>query len=164
MSLVSLSYFSLLVMQWNIFIPGTTAEHWLMVINTVLIALLTFFLKNYDFGVHAMGIGFASIFCYIVFLGWVWGSAPQGYQSVRPVGEGSLTLMALTQSAMGIQNFFIPVIKKHPNPENYSKIVLFAFIGFGGVYLYTCIAGSLGTTILSKGIVNREKLSAGQRG
>jgi hypothetical protein len=47
--------------------------------------------------------------------------------------------------AFSIQAFFIPVIKKAPNPGKYTFYVLVAYICGGLAYLYIAFMGSVGT-------------------
>ena len=47
--------------------------------------------------------------------------------------------------AFTVQSFFIPLIKKTPNPAKYTLYVLIAYVIGGLAYLYIGFAGSLST-------------------
>ena len=71
-------------------------------------------------------------------------------------GTGAVNLAAAMGQAFSIQSFFIPVIKKAPNPKKYTLYVLIAYITGGLAYYFIGFAGSVGKKSIIKvfGIVN----------
>lgn len=63
---------------------------------------------------------------------------------MKPFGTGAVNLAAAMGQAFSIQSFFIPVIKKAPNPSKYTLYVLIAYIAGGLAYYYIAYAGSVG--------------------
>ena len=59
-------------------------------------------------------------------------------------GSGAVDLAAAMGQAFSIQAFFIPVVKKAPNPSRYSLYVLIAYIAGTLAYYYIAYSGSVG--------------------
>jgi hypothetical protein len=93
-----------------------------------------------------MAYGIISIITYVLFLLWVVITYNQGYNNaeLKPFGSGAVNLAAAMGQAFSIQSFFIPVIKKAPNPSKYTLYVLIAYITGGLAYYYIAYAGSVG--------------------
>lgn len=94
-----------------------------------------------------MAYGIISIVTYILFLLWVVITYNQGYEGgppMKPFGSGAVNLAAAMGQAFSIQSFFIPVIKKAPNPSKYTFYTLIAYITGGLAYYYIAYAGSVG--------------------
>jgi len=53
-------------------------------------------------------------------------------------------LAAAMGQAFAIQSFFIPVLKKAPNPQKYTLYTLIAYVAGGLAYYYIAYAGSAG--------------------
>lgn len=61
---------------------------------------------------------------------------------MKPFGTGAVTLAAAMGQAFSIQSFFIPVVKKAPNPHKYTQYTLIAYIAGGLAYYYIAYVGS----------------------
>lgn len=59
-------------------------------------------------------------------------------------GNGGVNLASAMNGGFAIQMFFIPVLKESPNPKNYVKYTLFAYIIGGMIYTYIAYAGAYG--------------------
>lgn len=53
-------------------------------------------------------------------------------------------MAAAMGQAFSIQSFFIPVLKKNPNPEKYIFYTMLAYIIGGSAYFYIAYMGSFG--------------------
>ena len=62
---------------------------------------------------------------------------------MKPFGSGAVTLAAAMGQAFSIQSFFIPVVKKAPNPHKYTFYTLIAYIAGATAYYYIAYVGSL---------------------
>ena len=69
---------------------------------------------------------------------------------MKPIGTGAVSLAAAMGQAFSIQSFFIPVIKKAPNPSKYIYYVLIAYIAGAVSYYYIAYAGSIGINMFIK--------------
>ena len=58
-------------------------------------------------------------------------------------GTGAIDLAAAMGQAFSIQSFFIPVVKKAPNPQKYTLYTLIAYIVGCSAYYYIAFAGSV---------------------
>ena len=100
-----------------------------------------------------MAYGIISIVTYVIFLLWAVITYDQGYFPERKYevfGEGAVDLAAAMGQAFSIQAFFIPVVKKAPNPQKYTLYVLIAYITGCLAYYYIAFAGSVCTIFLIK--------------
>lgn len=95
-----------------------------------------------------MAYGIISIISYLIFLIWVIATSNQGNESVdyKPFGTGAVNLAAAMGAAFSIQSFFIPVLKKSPDPKKYTFYTLLAYIIGGAAYYYIAYVGSIGIT------------------
>lgn len=95
-----------------------------------------------------MAYGIVSIIAYLIFLIWVVATYDQGNNSTpyTPFGPGFATLAAAMGQAFSIQSFFIPVLKKNPNPHKYTFYTMLAYIIGGLAYYYIAYMGSIGKT------------------
>lgn len=59
-------------------------------------------------------------------------------------------MAAAMGQAFSIQSFFIPVLKKNPNPEKYIFYTLLAYIIGSCAYFYIAYMGSFGTHFFIK--------------
>jgi hypothetical protein len=93
-----------------------------------------------------MAYGIISIITYAVFLVWVSATSNQGNDKVEfnAFGTGAASLAAAMGQAYSIQSFFIPVLKKNPNPKKYVFYTMLAYIIGGGMYFYIAYMGSFG--------------------
>lgn len=105
-------YFDLICVQWD----GITSSNSLAtpLVNTVVLFLLIFVLKYFEFGATIMAYGIISIIGYVIFLIWVLASAPSGDIKWEALGKGEVNLAAAMGGAYSIQTFFIPIIKRNP--------------------------------------------------
>ncbi len=94
-----------------------------------------------------MGYGIISIVSYLIFLIWVIATYNQGDNSTeyKPFGSGAASLAAAMGGAFAIQQFFIPVLKKNPNPQKYTLYTFIAFIFGSFAFLYIAYVGSIGS-------------------
>lgn len=115
-------------------------------INAAVLFALVFILKYFDFGASVMAYGIISIITYVIFLIWVSITADQGNDAVEyaAFGTGAVGMAAAMGQAYSIQSFFIPVLKKNPNPSRYVFYTMLAYIIGGSVYFYIAYAGSFG--------------------
>ena len=93
-----------------------------------------------------MAYGIISIICYLLFLIWVVATYNQGNNDVpyKAFGTGAVNLAAAMGQAFSIQSFFMPVLKKNPNPAKYTLYTLIAYIAGGLAYYYIGYMGSVG--------------------
>lgn len=98
-----------------------------------------------------MAYGIISIITYVIFLIWVVATSEQGNDQVQfnAFGTGAASLAASMGQAYSIQSFFIPVLKKNPNPKKYILYTMIAYIVGGSVYFYIAYMGSFGTYLLT---------------
>jgi membrane protein YqaA with SNARE-associated domain len=59
-------------------------------------------------------------------------------------GSGAVSMAAAMGQAFSIQSFFIPVLKKNPNPEKYIFYTMLAYVVGGCAYFYIGYMGSFG--------------------
>ncbi len=144
MVLILMSYFLLIVQQWNGLISTS-------IVNPILNALFLFglimFLKYIRFGAHLLGYGVISIAIYCIFLIWILASAQPGPAKMPYFGSGSARTAAAMAQAFSIQQFFIPVLKELPMIEtkNFVKLTLIVYAIGGIIYLFIAMVGSFGT-------------------
>lgn len=121
-------------------------------INAGVLFALVFVLKYFDFGASVMAYGIISIITYVIFLVWVSITADQGNDSVDypAFGTGAIGMAAAMGQAYSIQSFFIPVLKKNPNPSRYVFYTMLAYIIGGSAYFYIAYAGSFGSSIITQ--------------
>ena len=95
-----------------------------------------------------MAYGIISIIAYVLFLIWVASTSNQGNTEVEynAFGSGAASLAAAMGQAYSIQSFFIPVLKKNPNPKKYVFYTMLAYIIGGATYFYIAYMGSFGTS------------------
>ena len=65
-------------------------------------------------------------------------------------GSGAVIIAAAMGQAFSIQSFFIPVLKKNPNPEKYIFYTMLAYVIGGCAYFYIAYMGSFGINLLRK--------------
>jgi hypothetical protein len=145
--LIDILYFELIMMQWK----GLIGEEQYPIINPVVNALvlfaLVFVLKYVELGASVMAYGIISIITYLLFLIWVVATSDQGNdkQEFKAFGTGALNMAAAMGQAFAIQSFFIPVLKKSPDPAKYFYLTTLAYIVGGLAYFYIAYMGSFGT-------------------
>jgi hypothetical protein len=77
--LIDLLYFELIIIQWKGLIPPHQ-DTWINpVANAVVLVVLVFVLKYFDFGASLMAYGIISIVTYLLFLLWAVITYNQGY-------------------------------------------------------------------------------------
>jgi uncharacterized membrane protein len=93
-----------------------------------------------------MAYGIISIITYMLFLIWVMATYEQGNDTVeyKSFGTGAVNMAAAMGQAFSIQSFFIPVLKKNPNPSKYVFYTILAYILGGFAYFYIAYMGSFG--------------------
>jgi len=144
--LIDILYLSLIVVQWEGLVPPYEYTIVNPIVNAVLLFILVFVLKYFDFGATLMALGIVSIIAYVLFLIWVVVTYDQGYNNYEyiPFGTGYINMAAAMGQAFSIQSFFIPVLKKNKNPKRHGFYVLIAYV-FGTIaYYYIAYMGSVG--------------------
>ena len=96
-----------------------------------------------------MAYGIISIVIYLLFLIWVVATYNQdgtgeGESNYKAVGTGAVNLAAAMGQAFAIQSFFIPLLKKSPDPKKYSFYTMIAYIVGSLAYFYIAFTGSVG--------------------
>lgn len=132
-------------MQWTGLIPPHEFTWLNPFINSFVLIILVFVLKYFEFGASLMAYGIISIVTYVLFLVWSTITYDQGFDESHYVakGTGAIDLAAAMGQAFSIQSFFIPVIKKAPNPQKYTLYTLIAYIVGCSAYYYIAFAGSV---------------------
>ena len=115
---LAVEYFELIIVQWTGLIPPHQFTWLNPFVNTFVLIILVFVLKYFEFGASLMAYGIISIVSYVIFLMWAVITYEQGYNESEYVsfGSGAVDLAAAMGQAFSIQAFFIPVVKKAPNP------------------------------------------------
>ena len=72
--LIGLLYFELIIIQWIGIAPPHYYSTTNVLLNAIVLFVITFAMKYYDFGAKLMAYGIISIISYLVFLAWVVGS------------------------------------------------------------------------------------------
>lgn len=146
--LIDMLYFELIMMQWNGIIGEQKYPILNPIINAFVLFALVFALKYAELGASVMAYGIVSIVTYLVFLIWVVGTSDQGndQQELKAFGTGAVNMAAAMGQAFAIQSFFIPVLKKSPNPSKYVLLTSLAYLVGGLAYFYIAYMGSFGTS------------------
>lgn len=97
---------------------------------------------------HLLAYGIISTIGYCIFLIWMLTSSPSGPEKMTKFGYGGVQLAASMSQAFSIQTFFIPVLRKNNNQNNYQIFVLITYIAGLLVYIYIAYAGAFGKCIL----------------
>lgn len=144
--LIDMLYFQLIMMQWKGLIGSESIPILNPLINAVVLFCLVFVLKYFEFGASVMAYGIISIITYLIFLIWVVSTAQQGNDKVdyKAFGSGAVSMAAAMGQAFSIQSFFIPVLKKNPNPSKYVFYTAVAYLAGGFAYFYIAYMGSFG--------------------
>ena len=116
------------------------------IVNAVVLYILAFVLKYFEFGATIMALGIVSIIFYLMFLIWVivTRNDGSGHHTYQPFGSGAVDLAASMGLAFSIQSFFIPILKKNRNTKNHVLYVMIAYILGSSAYYYIGYLGSLG--------------------
>lgn len=135
-------YFQLICIQWEGIVGKESIANPLS--NTLVLFILIFVLKYFEFGASIMAYGIISIIGYVIFLIWVVSTSPEGQNKWQSFGSGQVNLAAAMGGAYSIQTFFIPVLKKNSHPEKYTFFTMLAYIAGSIIYFYIAFAGSFG--------------------
>lgn len=114
------------------------------IINAIVLFILVFIMKYFDFGASLLAYGIVSIIGYCIFLIWLLGTAPAGDNLMPQIGSGSIEMAASMGTAFSIQTFFIPILRKNKSQESYQFYTMLAYLIGGSVYMYIAYSGSFG--------------------
>ena len=142
----SLFYFNFVVVLWEVLAPDNLANP---ILNAAVYIALCVFLKYKQLGAHLLAYGLISIGAYLLFVTWAGATAPAGQGKFPLIGDGTTSTAALFQSALAIQNFFIPVLKGHSNSRNHFKIVFMALLVLCLSYFFAGFVGGYGNVLLT---------------
>lgn len=134
-------YFDLIVEQWAGMVPDTILNP---IINCVILFILVFVMKYFDFGASLLAYGIVSVIGYVIFLVLLVDEAPAGENKIPLVGNGVVDMAASMGQAFAIQTFFIPILRKNPQQENYQLYIFLSYLVGTLVYLFIGYAGSYG--------------------
>lgn len=141
--LLMLLYFNLIIKQWQTILmlhsPLTT------IINGLAVFALVFLMRKFNTAVSLMGYGIMSIAGYMVFVGWLWGSAPEGHNHYPAATWKFADLCDTLATAFSMQGIFIPILRKNRVSSQNGLLLLLSYVLGGVVYSYIGFAGSLGT-------------------
>lgn len=146
LTLLAMLYLSLIVIQWEGLVPPHDYNIINPIVNAVVLYILAFVLKYFEFGATIMALGIVSIIFYLMFLVWVIVTRDDGsgHHTYVAFGSGAVNLAAAMGLAFSIQSFFIPIIKKNPNTHRHVLYVVIAYILGSSAYYYIGYLGSLG--------------------
>jgi amino acid permease len=87
--LIDMLYIELITIQWAGLVHDTAIPDWVNpTVNVVILLVLVFVLKYFEFGASVMAYGIVSIISYLLFLIWVVATYNQGYEGneLKPFG------------------------------------------------------------------------------
>lgn len=100
-----------------------------------------------------MSYGIISIILYLICLIWIIASYSNedNSQEYEAIGSKAVDLAAAMGAAFSIQTFFIPILKKNPEPKKYVLLTLIAYAFGFFAYFYIAFIGSVGNFSIIKG-------------
>jgi amino acid permease len=135
-------YFDLICKQWE----GITARSRLIpVLNAIVLFPAVYVMKKYNFGASLLAYGIISTIGYCFFILYMWINAPSGTKHFASFDSHFPQLAAALGQGFSIQAFFVPILKKNENKNNYKQLVKYAYLIGAIVYAFIGYGGSLST-------------------
>mgnify|MGYP002360690835 FL=1 len=154
--LLLLLYFNLIVKQWETILMAKSFL--ITLINGVAVFALVFLMRKFNAAVSLMGYGILSIVGYMVFVAWLWGSAPSGNNHYPVASWKFADLCDTLATAFSMQGIFVPILRKNHLPSQNGRLLILAYVLGGLVYSYIGFAGSFGNSLNYEGILNRQPI------
>ena len=105
-------------------------------------------MKKFHFGASLLAYGILSIIGYVIFLIWMWATAPEGPNEVEVADSHFTELGAALAQGYAIQTFFVPILKQNPKRNLYKRLLIITYAIGIGVYTFIGYSGAFSTVLL----------------